>query len=621
MLTSTLSEDRGGLNPITPLSLLSGHFVDYAQAPFVLTDIWPGCPFFTGAFHGVHSAWFPRHRFSDFRLAISTLLAAAPDSMLTRSGQAEEGLRAEPGASRGRRSAGQRWHSPDEKRATAVAVTEVEALRNGPSGFPEAATAAVPSPSPPVLHRHVTESSRTRPSVLRFIVPADIVAIGASLALAQLLHRGPLAAESHAAWRAVLYTPVFLGVMAAYGLYRRSRRRLVGSSFPDLARLVHSATLGVLLVIGAGHMLQTWLGWAPPATRCTLLAGVLALLFVPLARMLARGAARRSRHSRVLVIGSGVVASGVVQRIAAAPGLTVVGCVDDNASHLEVIGASGRPLLGGLSDVPRLIIEHDVDHVVVAFSPVNESRVASLLRSLADQVQISVVPRMFDLLTVRSHVDDLAGLPVVDVAPAALGRSARVSKRALDVAVSSFLLLVLAPLFLAVAVAVKVTSRGPVIFKQARTGRSGQVFHIWKFRTMVAGSEAWRSRLAATNEVDGPLFKIHSDPRVTVVGRLLRQTSIDELPQLFNVLVGNMSLVGPRPFVVSESAEINGWAARRYDVRPGMTGLWQISGRNDLPFHELERLDYSYVASWSLWWDLRILWHTPASVLGRRGAY
>jgi exopolysaccharide biosynthesis polyprenyl glycosylphosphotransferase len=259
--------------------------------------------------------------------------------------------------------------------------------------------------------------------------------------------------------------------------------------------------------------------------------------------------------------------------------------------------------------------------VVVAFSPVVESRMAGLLRSLAEDVQISIVPRMFDLLTVRSHVDDLAGLPVVDVAPASLGPADRFAKRALDIVASGLGLLVISPLLLIVAVSIKLTSPGPVLFKQERTGRRGKAFAICKFRSMRSGAEGERTALTNENQVDGPLFKMREDPRITRVGRLLRKTSLDELPQLVNVFKGDMSLVGPRPFVVAESAEIEGWAAKRFDVRPGMTGLWQISGRNDLPFEELRRLDYSYVASWSLWWDLRILWHTPASVLSRHGAY
>jgi lipopolysaccharide/colanic/teichoic acid biosynthesis glycosyltransferase len=172
-----------------------------------------------------------------------------------------------------------------------------------------------------------------------------------------------------------------------------------------------------------------------------------------------------------------------------------------------------------------------------------------------------------------------------------------------------------------IAAAIVVSSGRPVFFRQDRVGFKGKTFRMIKFRTMEVGADDVKIDLREHNDVDGPLFKLHNDPRVTKIGRFLRSTSLDETPQLVNVLLGKMSLVGPRPFVPDESAGLDGWAARRFDVRPGMTGLWQISGRNDLPFEELRQLDYAYVASWSLWWDLKILWHTPGSVTRRHGAY
>ncbi len=463
--------------------------------------------------------------------------------------------------------------------------------------------------------------SRRRASVLRFVMPADVAALAAALACAQLAYPSSGPARRDDLLACLAYLPVYLMTMAGYGLYQRSQRRLAGSTFPDLPQLLHALIVATLVVVVAGRPLHELVGLPRPATRCVVLAGVLAFVAVPAARMGARRVARSARGSRVLVVGSGVVAGHVVGRIAAEPGMLVVGCVDDNETHAELSADAGAPLLGGLADVPALVELHDVDHVVVAFSPVNEASVAESLRALSGRVQVSVVPRMFDLLTVRSRVDDLAGLPVVDVAPPALGPASRAAKRTLDLVGAVLLVVVLSPLMLGVAVAVRLTSPGPVLFRQARTGRAGRSFRICKFRTMRQEAESERAGLAEDNEVDGPLFKVRSDPRVTPVGSFLRRTSLDELPQLFNVLAGDMSLVGPRPFIELESAGIDGWAARRYDVRPGITGLWQISGRNDLPFSELRRLDYSYVASWSLWWDLRILWHTPASVLARRGAY
>jgi exopolysaccharide biosynthesis polyprenyl glycosylphosphotransferase len=468
---------------------------------------------------------------------------------------------------------------------------------------------------------------RLRPKHRRYalvaLLTADGLGLGASLIGAGLLdHATGGATTVSDAMGFVLYLPVAVIVMAGYGLYRRGRRRLVASSFPDLSQLLHGVIVSCLLLLfltGAAHRL---IGLPQLDRRAVWIFGLLAVVAVVAARMAARRAAQLAHtSSQVLIVGSGLVAASVALRVGHVPGLKIVGFVDDNIVSPEEKRWGDMAHLGRLDDVVDVIERFEVDHVIVAFSPVLESRMAGILRSLAEDVQISVVPRMFDLLTVRSHVDDLAGLPVVDVAPASLGPADRFAKRALDIVASGIGLLIISPLLVTIALAVKLTSPGPVLFKQERTGRRGREFAICKFRSMRAGAEGERTALTSENEADGPLFKMREDPRITRIGRLLRKTSLDELPQLINVFKGDMSLVGPRPFVVAESAEIDGWAARRFDVRPGMTGLWQISGRNDLPFEELRRLDYSYVASWSLWWDLRILWHTPASVLSRHGAY
>jgi exopolysaccharide biosynthesis polyprenyl glycosylphosphotransferase len=204
-----------------------------------------------------------------------------------------------------------------------------------------------------------------------------------------------------------------------------------------------------------------------------------------------------------------------------------------------------------------------------------------------------------------------------------LSRSVRVLKRAVDIVVASAGLLVLSPLLAVVAIAIRVDSPGPIFFRQRRHGRGGSEFKIVKFRTMVADAEAQRLAMSHMNEMEGagPLFKMANDPRITKVGAFLRKTSLDELPQLWNVLRGEMSLVGPRPFVVHESEQITGWAGRRLDTTPGITGLWQVLGRNDIPFDEMVKLDYVYVTNWSLWWDIKILVQTLPTVLKRQGAY
>jgi exopolysaccharide biosynthesis polyprenyl glycosylphosphotransferase len=419
---------------------------------------------------------------------------------------------------------------------------------------------------------------------------------------------------------AIAYAPVFLPLFSLYGLYRRAGRRLVDSIFPDLAPLLHATLIGCLVLAAASSTLHRYLGLTPLGIGGSALVGGAVLVTVPVSRRLIRVLLHPDRtRSRAVVVGSGRVAAVVLQRLRAVPGMEIVGYVDDGVSPAVEIHDIAK--LGRLEDLSSVVRREAIDHIVVAFTPVSGAELAGVLRSLADEVKISIVPRLFDLLTVRSRVDDLHGLPVVDVAPAVLGTADRFAKRAMDLVLSASGLVVTLPLTVAVALLVKLTSPGPVLFRQERSGREGTTFSMLKFRTMYVDAEARHVELTGSNEADGPLFKLHRDPRVTPIGAWLRRSSLDELPQLFNVLTGRMSLVGPRPLVISEARQIRGWAERRFAVRPGLTGLWQVSGRSDLPFDELCRLDYSYVASWSLAWDLRILWHTPSAVIRRRGAY
>ena len=233
------------------------------------------------------------------------------------------------------------------------------------------------------------------------------------------------------------------------------------------------------------------------------------------------------------------------------------------------------------------------------------------------------MPRYFEIFTSHATLDDVEGMPVVTLPPMRLGRSARVLKRTVDVVVAGTALLVLAPLLAAGRDRDQARQQGAGALPAAaaRAARLDVPASSSSARCTSARRQR-RSEVLHMNEVDGPLFKIKGvDPRVTRVGAFLRKTSIDELPQLWNVLKGEMSLVGPRPFVVYEADQITGWASRRLDMTPGITGLWQVLGRNDIPFEEMTKLDYLYVTNWSLWWDLKILCQTIPVVLGRRGAY
>ena len=271
----------------------------------------------------------------------------------------------------------------------------------------------------------------------------------------------------------------------------------------------------------------------------------------------------------MIVVGSGMMTGHLLRYLSWDPRITVVGCVDDDP-------VPGTTVLGTMEDLPRLVEDLNVDQVMVGFSRTHPAAAIRRLQSLNDKVAIAIVPRYFEMMTWRAPVKEISGLAVIDVPRAGLNVGARTVKRTFDLVVGGFTLLAMLPVLVAVAIAIKATSPGPVIFRQDRIGRNNKPFRMYKLRTMAVDSEDARRDLTASNEMDGPLFKMRVDPRVTKIGRFLRRTSLDELPQLFNVLIGDMSLVGPRPFIPDESSAINGSAQRRFEVRPGIT--WTLAG-------------------------------------------
>lgn len=283
----------------------------------------------------------------------------------------------------------------------------------------------------------------------------------------------------------------------------------------------------------------------------------------------------------------------------------------------------GLPVLGGLRDTVAVIDEHKVDTVIFAegsfSSPAAFRRMAWQLEE--HDIHMIVVPALTDISAQRLDVRPVAGLPLVDVARPQAIAAARWIKRTFDVLGAAILLLLAAPVMALVALAIKAEDGGPVLFRQPRVGRKGVVFHCLKFRSMVLDAEARLAELAAQNEGSGPLFKMTHDPRITKVGRFIRRFSLDELPQLWNALRGDMSLVGPRPALPTEVAQYDSDTRRRLDVRPGLTGLWQVSGRSNLSWDDTVRLDLYYVDNWSMIQDVMILAKTARAVVGSSGAY
>ena len=277
--------------------------------------------------------------------------------------------------------------------------------------------------------------------------------------------------------------------------------------------------------------------------------------------------------------------------------------------------AGDLPVLGGLDAVPQLLREHDVHELIVTDGGFAERDLLELVEEAHRfGAKVKIAPRTTELLLQRAEYIPGEGAPLFELRPPALAGSEWALKRGFDLVVSSFVIVVGLPLWLAVAGAVKLSSRGPVFYRDRRIGLGEQAFGMMKFRTMYADAAERQASLEVDNEASGPLFKIKDDPRVTPLGRFLRRFSLDEMPQVLNVLWGEMSLVGPRPLPIRDYEQLLPWHRKRYLVLPGMTGLWQVSGRIDLSFDDLVRLDFYYIENWSIWLDITILARTLPAV-------
>ena len=507
-------------------------------------------------------------------------------------------------------------HAERERAAPRLAAATLDS-----SGLATPSLAGLPVATPSLVNEPAVElpdlAEQLRPSavpsthgarVLRqTFIAVDILAAAAACAavatVAGLDRTGTVRLAMAAA-------PAWVLAMWALGMYNADRLRAWASGIPEIrglgvAALVMSWPLYAVNVSGgAAHPV---LGALLSASACATLAAGL------------RAAARAWVHGlpglaeRTLIVGSGTVASDLARRLRQHPefGLEPIGMVDD---ALGMAAPDDLPLLGRLADIEDILRRGEVDRVVIAFTRARNEDLLNCLRACRDaSVPAAVVPRLFDFLH-GAHMRQVGGLPVLTVHAARLTRASAAMKRVLDVAGAALAVLVLAPVMLVAAIAIKLESRGPVLYLQTRAGRGGATFTLLKFRSMHVG--------AAPRTTDaGIIVKGGEDMRITRVGRLLRRLSIDEMPQLFNVLAGHMSLVGPRPLVLSEwSALQESWHRRRNDLRPGLTGPWQILGRSDITFDEMVRLDFQYVAGWSLVRDLEILLGTIPAVLSGRGA-
>jgi exopolysaccharide biosynthesis polyprenyl glycosylphosphotransferase len=417
-----------------------------------------------------------------------------------------------------------------------------------------------------------------------------------------------------------LFLPLaWIAVLWANGAYDR---RYLGIGTDEFKRVVRASLIMAAVVSFLAFAYQLRLSRLSVATA---LLG--AAILISLLRYIARKVLHLSRHKgrashRVLLVGTLADALGVFAAVSRnrSAGMIPVGILVSEGYPTARHTAAPVPVHAG-RDVVSLVSELHADTVAVCGSASGEGGLRRLAWQLEGTgIDLVVAPQLTDIAGPRVHIRPVEGLPLLYVEEPTLSGVSWLIKTLIDRVVAAFGLLLLSPLLLVVALLIKLTDRGPVFFRQARVGREGKTIRVWKFRTMYTDAEERLAGLVDQNESDGLLFKIKGDPRVTGVGRYLRASSLDELPQLINVLFGQMSLVGPRP-LPAEDGDFLGDVRRRLLVRPGITGLWQVSGRSDLSWDDAVRLDLYYVDNWSLTFDLVILWRTVGVVLRSKGAY
>jgi exopolysaccharide biosynthesis polyprenyl glycosylphosphotransferase len=447
----------------------------------------------------------------------------------------------------------------------------------------------------------------------RLLVSADVVGILCALGLAAA-YFALGSALSQLIW-GLAALPLFIVLFKIYGLYDRDAKRVSHSTVDDLPWIFHGLLVGTL-----GLWLLFWYGPAPAlnVTEGMVFFGI-AIGAVFIARALARAVSRFViPPERVLFVGGGPVARVLARKLRLHPEyeLEPIGYVDAYETSRDD-GLSSLTYLGNTSEITAICVRESVERVLILSPAVDPDEVADLIRRLRSlDVRLGLLPHVVDVLGPSVEIDDVEGITVLGMTSPSLTRSSRALKRGMDIAISLTLLVIAAPIMLFIAIALKLG--GPVFFVQERIGRGGRHFEMLKFRTMVPdaderGKELW-------DQSAHPVWLLlEHDPRITRFGRFLRHTSLDELPQLWNVLRGDMSLVGPRPMPPDVDEHISGWGRRRLDLTPGITGLWQVLGRTNIPFEEMVKLDYLYVTNWSLWQDVRLLVHTLPAVFRRRG--
>ncbi len=402
------------------------------------------------------------------------------------------------------------------------------------------------------------------------------------------------------------------------GLYQ-TRRELAESI--EIWKVVRSVFHSVIVTVVAIYFFKIE---AFPRT-VIVLAGFFIIIFLSLWRIFKRVfvlflVSQGYNNFNVLIIGSGKVGSALAQEIKKrkALGLNILGYLDDQMA--PSVTCQGHPILGKIADFPVIAQQNFINMVFITSHHDSQVFLQLLEQAREMRLAVRVIPEGFELTTGEFGKYNIGFIPVLEYFNQG-GEFRHPGKRVFDFAAASLMLIAFSPLFVVLAVLIKQDSKGPVFYLSRRYGRSGQEFLMYKFRSMVSNADDLQSQLQHRNEVDGPIFKIRSDPRVTEFGKFLRKFSLDELPQLINVFKGEMSLVGPRPFPIEQIEKEDLRQLKRLEVKPGITGLWQIRGRSDISFSRLIKWDIWYINNWSFWLDINILLQTVPVVVKGKGAY
>jgi exopolysaccharide biosynthesis polyprenyl glycosylphosphotransferase len=420
-----------------------------------------------------------------------------------------------------------------------------------------------------------------------------------------------------------MWVMMLTGLIIIFATRKLYRLRITGTWFRQVWLIISSTTIGLALLMTYYYVFQD-----PVYSRLLLpFAWAASIAVLSVGRLIISGIVGMLYRmglgeTRLLVIGSGRLAKMIMQHITANPnlGYSIVGFLHDLS---EQPGDFGRfKMLGTIDDIGQVIRTMQIDEVIIALpAEMNEYGIRSVKLCERLGTSFKLIPDLYELSLSRIDMDSIEGIPLIGIKQVSLNTWQRIITRLIDIIASATILLIGSPIWLLIALTIKITSPGPAIFKQTRVGLNGQPFTMYKFRSMYKDADQRLAHLLARNEAQGPLFKMKKDPRITPIGKLLRRTSLDEIPQIISVLKGDMSLVGPRPAVPREVAQYAEWQRGRLTIKPGLTGLWQVRGRSDLSFDEGVLMDLYYIENWSLRLYIQILLRTIPAVLFSRGAY